>query len=133
MKAITVMALGGALLFAGAPAAESSSVAASRFSLTVRATTVTGTTTASATLTCDPDGGNHPRAQESCDLLRLVDGDVNQLTVPPGTLCLAVYQPHTVTIAGVWQNRRRYVIQRTFVNRCQMIAATGAIFSFAPR
>lgn len=129
MKAITAMALGGALLLTAAPAAEASSApAASRMTLTVR----TSQTTTTVVLTCDPDGGTHPRARDACDSLRAVDGDITRLVPSTGSICLAVYDPHVTTATGVWQGRRRFHIQRTFVNRCQMIVSGGAVYDFTP-
>ncbi|NUT43816.1 MAG: hypothetical protein HOV86_27865, partial [Thermoactinospora sp.] len=38
----------------------------------------------SVRLTCDPDGGLHPRPGAACDALRQVDGVIDDLDVDPG-------------------------------------------------
>lgn len=135
MKAITVAALGGALLLTMAPAADSATstfpwLQSSRITLTVKAQTASGTTTATRVLTCDPDGGTHPNPREACDLLRKVDGNIGNLREPSVTFCPAVYELHTVTAQGNWQGRREFYTVRTYSNRCRMLAATGVLFAF---
>ena len=127
MKAITPALLGGALLLAVVPAAEAAAPQSSRLTLTVNARE-NGSAT-SLVLSCDPDGGAHPRPVDACDLLRSVNGDLSRLAAPPGASCVAVYDPHVATAAGHWRGRNVFY-QRTFTNRCWMTAATGSIFAF---
>ncbi|MEV5407611.1 SSI family serine proteinase inhibitor [Thermopolyspora sp. NPDC052614] len=127
MTPATSALLSGALLLCLAPAAEAAAPQSSRLTLTVEVRQ-NGSTT-SLVLGCDPDGGAHPRPVEACDLLRSVDGDLTRLDAPPGTSCVAVYDPHVATASGHWRGRQVFY-QRTFTNRCWMSATTGSIFAF---
>jgi hypothetical protein len=127
MKAITSALLCGALLLAMAPAADAAALESSRLTLTVNAQEEGSAT--SLVLTCNPDGGAHPRPADACELLRTNDGDLNLLSASDDTACMAMYDPHVATATGVWQGRHVFY-QRTFTNRCWMTATTGSIFSF---
>ncbi|MFO7253165.1 MAG: SSI family serine proteinase inhibitor [Actinomycetes bacterium] len=129
MKAITVMALGGALLFAAVPGAQADSAPLSELTLTVSRPDGAGAT--SVTLTCDPDGGTHPSPRAACDLLRSVDGNIGMIRPTRGVVCTREYAPRTATARGVWRGTKRFVIVRTFGNPCQMHAETGVLFAFA--
>ncbi|MEV0229581.1 SSI family serine proteinase inhibitor [Nonomuraea sp. NPDC050786] len=68
------------------------------------------------TLTCDPDGGLHPRPVEACDALREVDGHVEDLDVDPGP-CPMIWDPVTVDVAGHWHGED-VSYHRQFSNSC---------------
>jgi hypothetical protein len=80
------------------------------------------------TLTCDPDGGDHPRATEACTRLRAVDGDFTQL-LSTG-FCITLWEPVTVTASGVWRDRPIPDWQQTYSNICHLRDATYPIFEF---
>jgi hypothetical protein len=56
------------------------------------------------TLTCDPVGGDHPRAAEACAALAALDDPF--APTPPGTVATMIYGgPETVTVDGYWHGR----------------------------
>ncbi|GAA3656928.1 hypothetical protein GCM10022224_019990 [Nonomuraea antimicrobica] len=76
-------------------------------------------------LTCDPDGGVHPRPREACAVLRRVDGDVEALNVNPGP-CPLIHDPVDVRVHGHWYDRPvSYVAE--FVNRCALDRKLGPV------
>ncbi|WP_063765686.1 SSI family serine proteinase inhibitor [Herbidospora cretacea] len=124
MRAFFVTALVAASLFAAHPALADTPSGALTLSRSVdgRGHTV-------ATLFCDPDGGTHTTPKQACDLLRSIGGDLGKLVHNPGVICTKEYLPHRVTAFGTWEGKPvRYT--RTFGNRCEMIAVTGALFNF---
>ncbi|GGM78167.1 subtilase-type protease inhibitor [Thermopolyspora flexuosa] len=129
MKAITMVALGAALLLAAAPGATADSTPKSEMTLTV--TRPDGSNPQSVTLTCDPDGGTHPSPREACDLLRSVDGEIGLLRRSPGTACTREYAPRLASARGVWRRTKQFAVTRTYSNRCEMLATTGVLFEFA--
>ncbi|MEV1175824.1 SSI family serine proteinase inhibitor [Nonomuraea sp. NPDC049784] len=68
------------------------------------------------TLTCDPDGGLHPRPEEACDALREVDGHVEDLNVDPGP-CPMIWDPVTVDVGGHWHGED-VSFHHEFSNNC---------------
>ncbi|GGL18392.1 hypothetical protein Sme01_72560 [Sphaerisporangium melleum] len=80
-------------------------------------------------LQCGPPAGSHPKAAEACRQLEGVGGDLNELHVAPDTKCTREYDPVTVFGAGLW-DRSRLSYERTFGNRCELKATTGAVFTF---
>ncbi|WP_165970048.1 SSI family serine proteinase inhibitor [Nonomuraea terrae] len=76
-------------------------------------------------LTCDPDGGYHPRPSEACDELRAVHGHVRALNVDPGP-CMRIYRPVTVEVRGRWYGRHSYYKQE-FSNWCEMERRLGPL------
>jgi hypothetical protein len=91
-------------------------------------TSVDADSARSVTVTCDPDGGTHPDAAAACELLRSVDGRVEQIP-PAERACTKIYKPVTVRAAGTWRGEPRE-FQRTFGNQCEADAATGDLFAF---
>ncbi|MBF8189139.1 serine protease [Nonomuraea sp. K274] len=76
-------------------------------------------------LTCDPDGGLHPRPARACDVLRDVDGWIERVNVNPGP-CPMIYLPVEVKINGEWYGRPT-TYQREFPNKCVMDRRLGPI------
>ncbi|MER7368838.1 SSI family serine proteinase inhibitor [Nonomuraea wenchangensis] len=76
-------------------------------------------------LTCDPDGGSHPRPGDACRTLQSVDGTVEELDVDPGP-CLHVYAPVDVKVVGGWYGRR-IAYHHEFPNRCLMSRTLGPV------
>jgi hypothetical protein len=80
----------------------------------------------STRLTCDPDGGLHPGPEAACDVLRQVDGYVEDLDVDPGRLCPRIYQPVDVEVNGHWYGRPASYYE-TFPNPCVMESKLGPL------
>ncbi|MFG1707931.1 SSI family serine proteinase inhibitor [Nonomuraea sp. M3C6] len=76
-------------------------------------------------LTCDPDGGLHPRPVEACDALRGVDGYFESLDVNPGP-CPLIYDPVEVEVNGHWYGRPNPYFEE-FPNRCVMERKLGPV------
>ncbi|SEL03900.1 SSI family serine proteinase inhibitor [Nonomuraea pusilla] len=69
-------------------------------------------------LTCEPDGGIHPRPEEACDALREVDGDIDALPVDDRP-CTFLYQPVRAEVRGHWGDTETDYA-RDFPNACVM-------------
>ncbi|GAA3838746.1 hypothetical protein GCM10022226_71230 [Sphaerisporangium flaviroseum] len=82
-----------------------------------------------AFLECPATGGTHPKAAEACKQLERVSANLNDLNVSPDTRCTKEYDPVTVYGAGLWDTSR-LSYERTFGNRCELRATTGAVFDF---
>src|SRR5687767_11691044 len=52
------------------------------------------------TLTCNPDGGDHPSADAACAEIEAAQGDFEALPGEPTALCTFIYEPVTVTATG---------------------------------
>lgn len=76
-------------------------------------------------LHCDPDGGNHPRPVEACDVLREADGWIEGLDVDPGP-CPLIYLPVDVEVNGHWYGRE-VSYHREFPNDCVMNRTLGPV------
>lgn len=70
------------------------------------------------TLTCDPDGGDHPDAQAACKAL--ADHESALQPVPADRQCTQQYGgPETATITGTWGGKRvNAMLSRT--NGCEI-------------
>lgn len=80
-------------------------------------------------LQCDPIGGGHPYAADSCSQLSAVRGNFQALNVTPHHYCPMIYQPVTVTASGYW-GRERVDYHHTYPNGCWLHARTGSVFDF---
>ncbi|MET9119209.1 SSI family serine proteinase inhibitor [Streptomyces longwoodensis] len=79
-----------------------------------------------ALLLCDPPQG-HSRAAEACAELTAAHGDVR--AVPRrDAVCPLLYAPVAVRARGQWDGRP-VDYRETFANRCELEAATGAVFA----
>ncbi|MER6576005.1 SSI family serine proteinase inhibitor [Nonomuraea sp. NPDC001023] len=76
-------------------------------------------------LTCDPDGGTHPRPRTACAELHEVDGVVKDLNVDPGA-CPRNYSPVSVRVRGHWYGRTT-TYDRKFENDCVMERTLGPL------
>jgi hypothetical protein len=81
-----------------------------------------------ATLSCEPDGGTHPRPAEACDALRKADGDIDKLPGDPGP-CTREFNPVTATAEGRWQGGP-VAFERTYGNPCELDRALTPVFDF---
>jgi hypothetical protein len=125
---VLVSALSGAGPAAAAPGvpaapAEAAKAAGARLTITVRPASG-GVRT--ARLTCDPVGGDHPRAAEACTTLTPARGNPGRIA-PQDGMCTMEYAPVKVSLRGRWHARPvRY--EQTFGNACAMSLATGSVF-----
>ncbi|MEV4174146.1 SSI family serine proteinase inhibitor [Nonomuraea sp. NPDC049709] len=76
-------------------------------------------------LTCDPDGGLHPRPEAACAVLRDVDGHMDALNVDPGPCPLHI-DPVRVEVAGYWYDMP-VSYRAEFPNRCVMERKLGPL------
>ena len=84
----------------------------------------------SATLTCDPVGGTHPKAAEACADLAKSHGNVRQQPNSKNPrACFMIYAPVTVSAEGEWRGESVHFSAK-FPNTCVMHAQTGSIFDF---
>ncbi|GGU79712.1 SSI family serine proteinase inhibitor [Lentzea flava] len=78
-------------------------------------------------LTCNPDGGDHPAADAACAEIEAARGDFTALPGEPGMLCTYLYDPVTVSATGRWMGQE-VNYQETFPNTCELIRETGSVF-----
>lgn len=76
-----------------------------------------------AALDCDPVGGDHPRAEEACDLIA-EHGDIASVQGVSEGPCTMIYKPVTIRVTGIEE------YEETFGNECVMKGAKGAVFDF---
>jgi hypothetical protein len=79
-------------------------------------------------LTCEPDGGSHPRPAEACAALRAVDGNLNRLP-DRGVICTMQYDPVRATATGIWHGRW-LLHQKRYGNACQLHGVLDPVFQF---
>jgi hypothetical protein len=82
----------------------------------------------SATLTCDPAGGSHPKSQAACDVIRSANGDFQRLPTRR-QMCSMIYAPVDVTAIGDWHGAP-VSYKATYPNRCAANAESSGVFSF---
>ena len=80
-------------------------------------------------LYCEPPGGAHPQPIAACATLARVDGMPGRIKPNPTTYCTMQYDPLTAEITGTWRGWRIDWKQR-YGNKCEMIRATGVLFTF---
>ncbi|HEY8982476.1 MAG TPA: SSI family serine proteinase inhibitor [Streptomyces sp.] len=79
-------------------------------------------------LLCNDVPQGHARAAEACAQLGRAGGDVGAVPPQGDAICTLEYAPVTARARGQW-NGRSVTYERTFGNKCQMLAATGAVFA----
>lgn len=79
-------------------------------------------------LTCDPDGGEHPKASLACAELSRVGANPARLK-PADRYCFLLYKPVTAQLRGTWRGRS-VTWTHTYGNSCEMNRATGVLFDF---
>ncbi|MET8975059.1 SSI family serine proteinase inhibitor [Streptomyces sp. NPDC004539] len=78
-------------------------------------------------LLCNDVPQGHARAAEACAQLREARGDIRSIPAQE-VLCTLEYAPVTAEAHGQWNGRSvRY--EKTFGNKCEMGAQTGAVFA----
>jgi subtilisin inhibitor-like len=133
MGKIVPMLVMGIVLTAGSPAHATaggpgeSARAAAETELTLSYTADAGYA-AAVVVTCDPAGGVHPKVKKVCKTLAKVNGDPD-LIKPAQTMCTLQYAPVTAEVTGTWRGRAVDWSQ-TFGNTCEMVRATGVLFTF---
>ncbi|WP_412541484.1 SSI family serine proteinase inhibitor [Longispora sp. K20-0274] len=80
------------------------------------------------TLTCDPAGGTHPRAEDACAKLAAAGGDFLRLT-PTDEPCTLEYAPVRAHVAGAWRGGLMDYVQ-TFPNRCAAATWSDHVLDF---
>lgn len=83
---------------------------------------------AAVKLTCDPDGGGHPKASLACAELSRVGANPAKLKAAD-RYCFLLYKPVTAQLSGVWRGRS-VKWAHTYGNSCEMNRATGVLFDF---
>jgi hypothetical protein len=81
-----------------------------------------------ATLLCDPNGGDHPDADTACGELAQVDGVFDDLNVTQDGVCSMEYDPVRVTATGHWDGTP-VAFDRTYGNQCDLAVTTGSVFA----
>lgn len=127
-SAIVTTALTAGIVSLPSSASASTRPARSVLFLTVAHGEGGGTVSWAAVLTCDPAGGSHPAAQEACDELAAVTGDIAALSEDPGP-CTMIYDPVTVTAEGWWRGQMKS-FRATYANSCVLYRQTRGIFDF---
>ena len=87
------------------PAASAQAAAGRTTELTVAYRADTGAQTQTMHVTCNPDGGDQPRAQEACNALAALDADRQDPFVAPSNdqVCAVEYSgPQTAVVSGHW-------------------------------
>lgn len=116
-----------ALACAGLVFPLAGTAAAADGELTMTVSPENQTTATALTLTCNPDGGDHPNADAACAEIESAGGDLSALPGEPSLLCTFIYDPVTVTATGTWRGQE-VNYQETFPNTCELIRATGSVF-----
>lgn len=79
-------------------------------------------------LTCEPSGGDHPKAAQACDELLRAGGEVSAVEDTDGS-CTLEYRPVHVTAHGDWRGEPRS-FESTYPNECTVRHDTGPVFDF---
>ena len=94
------------------------------FALSI-ASKYSGELLAATTLTCNPDGGDHPRASEASLQLKAADGRIEAIPADPGD-CTLELNPVVLRAIGIWEGEHRY-FRAEYPNQCQAVKATGGV------
>ncbi|MHC5908701.1 SSI family serine proteinase inhibitor [Streptomyces sp. S6] len=78
-------------------------------------------------LLCNDVPQGHAHAAEACAQLREARGDIRSIPAQD-VMCTLEYAPVTASARGQW-NGRPVQYRETFGNKCEMGAATGAVFT----
>jgi molybdopterin-binding protein len=131
LRSIATGVVTATALVCGAAAAEGTTAVTTHSALRLQlrqGTSVHGPVLAAVILTCDPDGGTHPRPDLACTALRDVDGRFEQLP-SDGTLCPLNLDPVTASAYGKWRGRWIRFAQ-VYTNRCVAEQQTNGVFRF---
>lgn len=124
MRTRSIAILPIALLLACTP----SDSAAGEHTTELTIVAVGGETAHTASLTCSPDGGTHPRPAHACAALEEAGGDFDALP-SLGTACPAVHAPVWVAVTGSWHSDPvRWVAW--FPNLCAATSGTAGVIDF---
>lgn len=126
MRALTIIAISGALVTTIASPAMAMAEHRPRASLKVTITNGTAPPQV-VRLTCNRDGGTHPTPRAACRVLRAVHGDPSELD-GANAICTREFNPHTVKVKGTWRGHR-VNFTTTYSNKCLMLAAGKALYT----
>lgn len=82
----------------------------------------------SVVLTCDPNGGTHPKRDKACAVLASVGGDLSKVT-PRHQACTLIYAPVDATAVGTWRGKP-VTFKTTYPNRCIADRDSDGVFAF---
>jgi hypothetical protein len=94
------------------------------FALSITSKT-NGALLAKATLTCDPTGGSHPRAEVACKQLSDAEGYIEAIPADEGP-CTREFNPVILRASGTWDGEDRR-FEGEFANPCVGSRATGGV------
>lgn len=81
-------------------------------------------------LVCSPAvAGTHPNAAAACAELAAAGGDFDRLHGRPMRFCPMIYDPVTLTAAGVW-NGASVSYRHTYPNSCGALNRSEYVFAF---
>ncbi|MDT8914610.1 SSI family serine proteinase inhibitor [Amycolatopsis sp. PS_44_ISF1] len=83
--------------------------------------------TATASLTCLPTGGSHPKRDAACGTLIAADGDFARIK-PRLQRCTMIYSPVEVSAVGTWAGRP-VSFHTTYANKCSADAQSAGVFA----
>ncbi|MFE5463003.1 SSI family serine proteinase inhibitor [Nocardia sp. NPDC056564] len=86
-----------------------------------------GSAPTQVTLTCEPTGGDHPKAEAACAALAAAGGDFDKLPGDPTTACIQVFEPVDASVTGTWQGKQ-VDWRKAFGNKCELSARTTPVF-----
>jgi hypothetical protein len=93
------------------------------------ASAASGQVLASASLTCNPDGGSHPNPATACEQLTQANGFIEKIPPEEGA-CTREFKPVILKASGTWDGEDRQ-FEFEFSNRCVGVKETGGeIFDF---
>jgi hypothetical protein len=135
VTAVAVTLLSPAVPAAAAPALAASALAvpppaasAPKTELTLAYMADAGYATAVVLRCGAKNRGSHPKAAQACKLLKNIDGRPDRL-IPGRSMCMMLYAPITAEITGRWQGKK-INWRKKYGNTCEMIRATGVLFTF---
>ncbi|MFE2754746.1 SSI family serine proteinase inhibitor [Actinosynnema sp. NPDC059335] len=99
-RLLPALAIAAALAAAPASASSAAAAPAATADLTITVHDPLGSAVRQYQLTCDPDGGTHPRPKAACEAIRTTPEAVKP--VPPTTNCRdVVYGPERAKVSGL--------------------------------
>ena len=80
---------------------------------------------AATTLTCNPDGGDHPKASEASAQLKAAGGRIDAIARADRP-CTFELDPVVMHAIGIWEGEHRY-FKAEYSNKCVGVNATGGV------
>ncbi len=82
----------------------------------------------SVVLTCEPNGGTHPKRDKACAVLAGANGDFSKINARHQA-CTLIYAPVDVTAVGTWRGKP-VSFHATYPNRCAADRDSDDVFAF---